>query len=297
MKRLAYLLAYPFLWGISKLPYALFYKVSDVAFFLVYFVIGYRKKVVKQNLELAFPEKSEDEILQIRKDFYKHFCDLFLEMAKTISISKEELIERFVLKNPEEIKRIEALKKSYVIMMGHYNSYEWVTSIQLQGVKYNAVGIYKKIKNPYFDKMIRESRGKFGVEMVDKDEVLRRMIYDKRQGSLANYGMIADQAPKGGKSKYWRDFMGHRVPVFIGSEVAAKKLDLNVVYLKIEKVKRGFYEAEVIPITENPKSIPDYGITDIYFDLLEKQIRENPQNYLWSHKRWKHLGREEELKS
>ncbi len=294
MKRLAYLLAYPMLWGISKLPYKLFYAFSDFAFFLIYYLVGYRKKVVKENLQFAFPEKSEEEILLIRKKFYHHFCDLFLEMAKTISISAEELKKRFVLKNPQKLQEIEALNKSYILMMGHYNSYEWVTALQLQGMTYKAFGIYKRIKNPYFDKMIRDSRGKFGVEMLDKDEVIRQMISDKRGGVLASYGMIADQAPKGGKTKYWRDFMGRRVPVFIGSEVAAKKLDFTVTYLKIEKVKRGFYEAELIPITENPQNLTDYQITDAYFDLLEKQIRRQPENYLWTHKRWKHVGKENE---
>ena len=292
MKRIVYLLAYPILWGISKLPYKLFYAFSDFAFFLIFYVVRYRRKVVKENLQLAFPEKSEKEINQIRKKFYQHFCDLFLEMAKTISISAEELKKRFVLKNPEKLQRIETLNKSYVIMTGHYNSYEWSIAIGLQGMTYKAYGVYKKIKNPYFDKMIRGSRGKFSVEMLDKDKVLRQMIRDKRRGVLANYGMISDQAPKGGNSKYWRDFMGHRVPVFIGSEVAAKKLDLNVVYLKIEKTKRGFYEAEILSLCENPQNVPDFEITDAYFEQLEKQIRQQPEYYLWSHKRWKHMGME-----
>ena len=292
MKRLAYLLVFPILWGISKLPYKLFYAFSDFAFFLIYYVVRYRKKVVKNNLLLAFPEKSEKEIHQIRKKFYRHFCDLFLEMAKTFSISEAELKKRFVLKNPEELKRLETLDKSYVIMLAHYNSYEWSTALNLQGMTYKAYGIYKKIKNPYFDKLIRDSRGKFNVEMLDKDDVIRQMIRDKNSDILSSYGMIADQAPKGGRSKYWRDFMGHRVPVFIGSEVAAKKLDFTVTYLKIEKVKRGYYETEFIPITENPKTKPDYEITDKYIELLEKQIRKNPEFYLWTHKRFKHMGME-----
>lgn len=295
MKRLAYLLTYPILWGISKLPHKLFYGVSDLAFFLVFYVVGYRKKVVEKNLRLAFPEITTEEIHLIRKKFYRHFCDLFLEMAKTISISEEELVQRFVVKNPEEIKRIEALGKSYITMFGHYNSYEWSTAVQLQGMTYKGYGIYKKIKNPYFDKMVRDTRGKFHVEMLDKDEVLRQMIRDKRGHVLANYGMVADQAPKGGRSKYWRDFMGHRVPVFLGSEIAAKKLDFNVIYLKIEKVKRGYYEAELVSLSENPKSVPDYEITDAYFDKLEEQIRAKPEFYLWTHKRWKHMGMEEKI--
>lgn len=281
-------MTYPLLWGISKLPYRLFYGVSDVAFWWVYHVIGYRKKVVYTNLRQAFPEKSDREIKQIRKKFYHHFCDLFLEMAKTISITSEELKKRFVLKNPEEIKRLEAKGKSYIIMLGHYNSYEWITALKLQGASFKAYGVYKRLKNRSFDKMIHDSRGRFGSHMLDKNDVIRQMIRNQREGIKAVYGMIADQAPKGGRSKYWRPFLGREVPVFIGSEVAAKKLDFAVTYLKIEKVRRGYYQAELIPLTNTPKEFPDYQLTDRYFEMLQTQIRKEPANYLWTHKRWKH---------
>src|SRR5699024_6232743 len=173
MQRLLYLLAYPFLWGMSKLPFRLFYAVSDVVFLLVFYVVGYRKKVVLNNLKLAFPEKSTEELKVIRKKFYRHFCDVFLEMTKSITISEDELKARFLLKNPDELKRLEALDKSYVIMLGHYNSYEWVTALQLQGMQYKAYGIYKKLKNPYFEKLIKDSRGKFKTYMLSKDDVVR----------------------------------------------------------------------------------------------------------------------------
>lgn len=290
MQRFVFLIVYPFLWGISKLPFKLFYGLSDFAFVLIYYVVGYRKKVVDHNLKLAFPDKSEAERKKIRKEFYHHFCDLFLEMAKSLSISEKELKERFVLKNPEELQRMEALHKSYILMMGHYNSYEWSTALGLQGMAYRPYGIYKRIKNPFFDKMIRSGRGKFGVYMLDKNDVIRQMIRDKQKGILASYGMIGDQAPKGGKSKYWRPFFGHTVPVFVGSEVAAKKLDITVAYLKIEKVKRGYYEAKIIVLTENPQTVADYKITDRYIDLLESQIKNQPENYLWTHKRFKHMN-------
>ncbi len=292
MQRLPFLLAYPLLWLVAKLPYRLFYGFSDLVFGLVYYVVGYRKKVVLHNLQKAFPKKSLPELKIIRKKFYHHFCDIFLEMVKTLSISKEELTERFVLKNPEEMQRLEALGKSYIIMLAHYNSYEWVTSLQLQGMTYKAYGIYKKLKNPYFDKLIHDSRGKFETYMLDKDEVVREMIKNKRDGVLSSYGMIADQSPKLSSSLYWHPFFGHRVPVFIGSEKMAKKMDFSVTYLKIEKVKRGYYEAEFVPLTDEPKKLPDYEITNRYLALLEAQIQNRPEYYLWTHKRWKHEGKE-----
>ncbi len=295
MQKLVFWMVYPLLWSISKLPYRLFYGLSDFVFLWVYYVVRYRKKIVYKNLKLAFPDKPEQEIRRIRKDFFHHFCDIFLEMAKTISISEEELKARFVLKNPEEMKRIEALGKSYIILLGHYNSYEWVTALTLQGMQYKAYGIYKRIRNRSFDKLIHDSRARFGTDMLDKNDVIRQMIRDKQSGTRAAYGMIADQAPKQGKTKYWRDFFGHRVPVFIGSEVAAKKLDLAVTYLSIEKIKRGYYEAEFVPITDNPGAVEDYGITDTYIELLEDQICRHPAYYLWTHKRFKHIGLENEI--
>lgn len=288
MQRLLYLLVYPLLWGISKLPYRTFYLFSDGVFFMIYYIVEYRKKVVLENLQLAFPEKSMDDIKHIRKKFYHHFCDIFLEMIKTISMSEEELKQRFVLKNPGELKRLEAQGKSYVIMLGHYNSYEWLTSLKLQGMTYKAFGIYKKIKNPYFDKLIRNLRGKFDTEMIDKNDIPRKMIENRNNNVLASYGMIADQSPKLRSSNYWLSFFKHQVPVFIGSEKMAKRLDLAVTYLKIEKSKRGFYEAELIALSDEPQRVEDYKITDHYFELLENQIRKNPANYLWTHKRWKH---------
>ncbi|WP_372920412.1 lysophospholipid acyltransferase family protein, partial [Salegentibacter sp.] len=161
MQRLVFWLTYPLLWFISILPFRLFYLVSDVVFVLVYYIIGYRRKTVKENLDLVFPEKSREEKNRITLKFYRHMCDIFLEMIKSISISDEELKKRFVFTNPEEFKRIKKLDKSLIAMCGHYASYEWMIALQLHGVDYKAFGIYKKVKNPYFDKMARDIRGKF----------------------------------------------------------------------------------------------------------------------------------------
>lgn len=289
MQRLVYYLTIPFLWVVSLLPFSVFYIFSDVICFLVYRIIGYRKKTVTTNLQYAFPEKTRDEILAIRHDFYHHFCDLFLEMIKTGRMSKEQLQQRFKLKNPEELKRIQGLNKGNLLMMAHYASYEWVVALPYQGLTFKSYGIYKKVKNKYFDHLIKSSRGKHGTVMIDKNRIQRQMIKNTRAGKAASYGMIADQAPKGGRTKYWRSFMGHEVPVFIGSEVMAKKLDLAVTYLKITKPKRGYYEVEIIPLADNPKEFADYEITDRYFELLEAQIEQEPAHYLWSHRRWKHV--------
>lgn len=292
MQRLIYLLAYPFLWIISILPFPLFYFFSNVVSFLLFRVIGYRRKVIQQNLTLAFPEKSSEEIRKIRRKFHRHFCDIFLEMVKTLTISDKELQKRFIYKNPEELHRLESLDKSYMIMIGHYASYEWVIALHFFGLTYKGYGVYKPIKNKYFNQLIKKIRGRFSTTMLSAKMVPKEVVHNKKNNVLSSYGMIADQSPKLSQARYWRKFMGIRVPVFVGSEVLASRYDLAMTYLHIEKVKRGHYEATFIPLTDNPRQLPDYQITDRYFELLEEQIRKQPAYYLWTHKRWKHAGKE-----
>lgn len=291
MHRLVFWLTYPLLWFISILPFRLFYFVSDVVFVLVYYIIGYRRKTVKENLDLVFPEKSREEKNRITLKFYRHMCDIFLEMIKSISISDEELKKRFVFTNPEEFKRIKKLDKSLIAMCGHYASYEWMIALQLHGVDYKAFGIYKKVKNPYFDKMARDIRGKFNGELIPTVEATSKITALEKAGQRGVYAMISDQSPKRYKKTHWIDFMGIKVPVFVGSEVLARKLDMAVVYLHVEKVKRGHYAATLINISDNPREEPEFAITKEYIRLLERQIREKPEYYLWTHKRWKHRNR------
>lgn len=218
-------------------------------------------------------------------------CDMFLEMIKSISISNEELMKRFVLTNPEEYERIKELDKSIVAMCGHYASYEWLNALQLQGVDYTAYGIYKKVKNPYFDQLAKDIRGKFKGYLIPTIEASKKITALEKAGKRGIYAMVADQSPKRYKKTHWIEFMGIKAPVFIGSEILARKLDLAVIYLKVEKVKRGHYSATLVNITDNPQEEPEFSITKKYIRLLENQIKKDPQFYLWTHKRWKHRNR------
>ncbi|MGB8704825.1 MAG: lysophospholipid acyltransferase family protein [Gillisia sp.] len=290
MQLLVFWLVYPLLWLISRLPFRLFYTVSDILFFIVYRVIGYRKKTVTANLKLAFPEKSSEEIQKIRNRFYRHMCDMFLEMIKSISISEKELRRRFVFTNLEEIERLQQLEKSVILICGHYASYEWANAIQLYPHKYKSFGIYKKIRNPYFDRLIKKIRERFNADIIPNTKAPATMLKYQRVGILGIYAMIADQSPKINQAKYRTTFMDHLVPVFVGSEKLAVRLDMAVVYLHVEKTGRGFYKATFKTITDTPKTEPEFSITRRYFDLLEEQIKEKPEYYLWTHKRWKHMN-------
>ncbi|MGY5846865.1 lysophospholipid acyltransferase family protein [Salegentibacter sp. HM20] len=292
MQALVFRLIYPILWAISKLPFPFFYRLSDAVYFLVYYITGYRKKVVVDNLKLAFPEKSTSELKKIRKKFYRHMCDMFLEMIKSISISEEEMVKRFQLENPEEYQRLKNLNKNLIIMCGHYASYEWMNALQLQGVEHQAYGVYKKIKNPHFDKMAREIRGRYDGVLIPTSMARKFIAKNEEKDQLSAYAMISDQSPKRFTRAHWAKFMGIRVPVFMGSELLAREHDIAVVYLKVDKIKRGHYKASLIPISEAPQQEESFYITRKFIDLLEKQIREKPELYLWTHKRWKHMNRE-----
>jgi KDO2-lipid IV(A) lauroyltransferase len=184
-------------------------------------------------------------------------------------------------------QEFEAKQKSIAIMCAHYASYEWLMSMNYN-VKFKGIGIYKKIANPYFDKMVKKIRSKFKAELVDTKKTIDLMTEYQEKSILAVYGFASDQSPKLNKYTHYDTFMGVSVPVHTGAENLAKKMDLNVIFVKIKKPKRGFYEATFVDFASNPQEIPDYQITHDYLRLVEQQIIEAPEFYLWTHKRWKH---------
>lgn len=288
MKYIIYLLLYPILWGISILPFQLLYLFSDFVYVIIYRIIGYRKKTVRGNIALTLPHLSDKERLVIEKKFYHHLCDMFLEMIKTMTISKEEICKRYIFKNFEVYKELENQNKSIAIMCAHYASYEWVVSMNYY-TTFQGYGIYKQIKNIHFDKLVHSIRSKFNATLITTKETIPTIITNNKNSKLCTYGFASDQSPKENSAFHWTKFMGIEVPVHTGAEMLAKKYNMNVVFLRTKKVKRGYYEATLEVISENAKEIPNYGITDQFLKLVEKQIYEAPEYYLWTHKRWKHM--------
>jgi KDO2-lipid IV(A) lauroyltransferase len=287
MRFIVYLIAYPFLWCISMLPFRLLYLFSDFVYLIVYYLIGYRKKTVRENLALALPNLSAEERLVIEKKSFRHLCDMFLEMIKTMTISTKEINKRFVFTNLEVYKNLEAQKKSIAMMLAHYASYEWVISMNAY-VNFSAFAIYKKIANPYFDKLVRDIRSRFKANLITTKETIPTIIKNNRNKELSIYGFASDQSPRISSAFHWQKFMGIEVPVHTGAEMLSKKYDMNVIFLKVKKVKRGYYEARFEVLSENAKEVPNYEITDKFLKLVEQQILEAPEYYLWTHKRWKH---------
>ena len=289
MQFLVYILVYPLLWLISILPFRLFYFFSDFVFFVLFYVVGYRKRVVSENLARAFPGKSKKELKKIKKEFYRHMCDMFLEMVKTLNLSKEELKERYKIINIEVLQEI-VKDKSVLIVCSHYANWEWNVSIN-NYVNAKGYAVYQKIGNSYFDDLIKKIRAKWNTTLITQQETVKTVYRNVQNGVNSAYGMVSDQSPQVKRAQYWSEFMGVKVPIFNGPESMARKLDLAVVFLKVSKVKRGYYQAEFIPITTSGKQTKKHQITDQFLRLTEDQIREKPEYYLWTHKRWKHRNK------
>ena len=287
MQLLAYIILYPLLWLISILPFRILYVVSDSVYVLIYYIIGYRKKVVASNLRLAFPEKSDQELALIRKKFYHHLCDMILEAIKSITISEAEMKKRYVFTNVEEVHKLEKLNKSIILFMGHYASWEWVFILQAH-VNHKGYAVYKRLSNKYFDALVKRIRAKYDSQLITTKETIPTLIKAKRNNELTFNGFVFDQSPKANKAIHWQNFMGVKAPVHVGAEVLAKRLDMASMFLKVKKVKRGYYEATFMDVITNTKDLKDYVITDAALKRVEEQIYEAPEYYLWTHKRWKH---------
>ena len=287
MQLLAFVVIYPILWVTSMLPFRLLYCVSDGLYFILYRLVGYRKKTVSENLKLVFPEKSEAERKRIEKKFYHHLCDMILEAIKSMNIHKEDMKKRFKFTNIEIIKDFEKRNKSITLMCAHYGSWEWIFILQAY-TSHKTFAIYKRLNNKYFDRMIRKIRARYDSYLITTKETASVLTKNKKKGLLTINGFAADQSPKKNKAYHWSKFMGIDVPVHTGAEMLSKKLDLPVVFLSVKRVKRGFYETTFKTLTEAPNSFEDYKITDQFIALVENQIYEAPEYYLWTHKRWKH---------
>ncbi|WP_318345007.1 lysophospholipid acyltransferase family protein [Flagellimonas baculiformis] len=290
MQLAIYILVYPLLWLVSRLPFPILYAISDGVYALLYYVIGYRKKVVRTNLELVFPEKSKEERLRIEKKFYHHMCDMFLEMIKTMGISNRQLQERFTFTNLEVLHRLEAQNKSVMLMFPHYASWEWVIALD-KHIASKGYAIYQKIGNKYFDKLVRDIREKFGTTLITTKDTRDIVAWNKKEGRLSMYGILSDQSPMLKKALLWTPFMGITVPAHTGAEMLCRKLDLPAVYLKVSKEKRGHYRGTFKLITEQPEEMEEFELTKSFLKLVEESIREAPEYYFWTHKRWKHRNK------
>jgi KDO2-lipid IV(A) lauroyltransferase len=261
--------------------------VGDVIFIIIYYLIGYRRKVVLSNLAIALPDKKERELKSISKKSYRHFVDIFMEMIKAFTISKPEMDLRFRFANPELLAELAQNGKSIALVGGHYGNWEWVFNINAH-VPHCCIAAFTPVSNTYFNRSIKRSREKFGTLLVPTKELISTMEDHNKRGILSMYGLLSDQSPSLRKTFYWSEFFGVKVPVHTGAEMLAKKFDLNVVMMETRKLKRGYYETTFSLITDHAREIPDYDITDNFLRRVEQLVQSDPQYYLWTHKRFKH---------
>lgn len=286
MSKFFFSIFYAFLWVLTLLPLRVLYILSDLIFILVFWVFRYRRKVVWDNLSKAFPEKSDKEKRQISRKFFSHLCDYFFETIKMIHMSEKEIQKR-VGYNDDYLAIRAKEGKNIVGMLGHSANWEWLTSIALKDDYQWAVPYHPLRNSPHFDKFMFNLRSRFGPEPVPMKRTYKRLMEISRSGKLFVAGMIADQSPPNPKNRHWLTFMNQDTAVMEGSERIAQKTNASVVYCKMLKVKRGYYKVEIIPITDNIGEEEDFFVTKRYFELLEEHIKEQPEYWLWSHRRWK----------
>lgn len=256
----------------------------------MYYVLGYRKKVVLENLKLSFPEKSPEEIIEISKKFFKHFTDLLMESVKAFTISEKQILKRYKYKNPELINDYAKEGRSIALVGAHQANWEWSFSLPLV-LNIKCFGAYTKLNNKYFEKTIRESRDKFGGKGYKSADLIKGMQKNFTNKIQGLYLLLSDQSPQLHKTYYWSDFFNIKVPVHTGAEMLSKRFNLVVINYVAKKVKRGYYEIEFQLITDAPKDFENYQITDKYTKLTEENIQQQPEFYLWSHKRFKHRNK------
>ena len=290
MALLIYLLAYPILWLISKLPFRLLYILSDGTYILLYHIIRYRRKTVRSNLNQALNSYDKKKLLKIEKNFYRHLCDVFLEMIKTISITEKQLNRRFQFTNIDLVHSLENNNKSILLFCSHYANWEW-TIIMGKHINFKGYALYKRIKNRYFDSMMHQIRSRFDATLIDSKYAIRRINENEKNNRRGIYAFISDQAPPPSRTYYWESFLGKKAPVHTSAESLAKKFDFIPLYLNIEKNKRGYYQATFVELLDNHqqiKDIKDFDLTKNFLKKLEEQIYKAPEYYFWTHKRWKY---------
>lgn len=279
----------------SLLPFSLLYILSDILYGLVYWVIGYRKKVVRVNLKNAFPNYTDQQRLAIERKFYHFFCDYIVETIKLLSITDEEMDKRMKFTNVEPFVELMKEGNSYLAYLGHYGNWEWIPSItrHFKGTDAKLGQIYKQLSNKAVDDIFLKIRSRFGSFGIEKKQTLREIIKRKRANEVLMIGFMSDQIPSLPNIHYWSNFLGQHSAMFTGVERIAKQTGYQVVYFDVRRLKRGYYECRVELLSDNPKSEPEFAITEKYTRLMEQTILRAPECWLWTHKRWKYKNQEE----
>lgn len=286
LKIFSIILYYVVLKPLSLLPYSVGNAFSWCIYVALFYVVGYRKKVVDINLAKSFPEKSEAERKTITKNFYKHLADVLMDGIRAFSITKDELREHLKCKNPEVLRKYYDAGRDVVIAVGHYNSWElFLTGLNLY-IRHRAVVIYQPLTDKFLDEVLREKRSEYNTYMLPRNGV--KEFYNSPRKQLSAVVYAIDQSPPRPERAWWTTFLNQETGVNFGTEKMATDFNHPVVYVRITKEKRGYYQMEFVEVTDQPQRAQYGEITKRVTQLLEEDIRHKPEYWLWSHKRWKH---------
>lgn len=287
LKAVFYYITLPFIYLLSLLPFPILYLVSDFFFLLLYYVVGYRKGLVLQNLRNAFPQKTERELRSIRKKFYGYLCDLFLETFKTLTISPEAMLRHCSMPPASQavFDKYANEGKSIILVMGHQGNWEWAGNTFSLTSKAQLYVIYHPLSNPYMNGLIYKMRTRFKTRLIAMKDTFKEMLSHRKE--LTATAFIADQTPHPDNA-YWTTFLNQDTPVFLGTERIANKLKYPIVYAQVKKIKRGYYEIQAETLIDDPTVTTEGEITERHTQRLEQDIIRQPETWLWSHRRWKH---------
>ena len=299
MMRLVYLLVFGLLYLLSFLPLRALYVISDGFYCMVYFLVGYRRRLVRRHLADCFPEKDEAERRKIERGFYHWFCDYLVETIKLFSMSERQIRRRMVFEGHEAINADFSKGQSVGLYLGHYCNWEWITSLPLwTSPEGKCAQIYHPLENVWFDRLFLRLRERFGAKCIPMAETLRRLVGYRKEGQPIVLGYISDQIPFWNNIHHWLDFLHHDTPVLTGAERLMRQLGESVYFADISRPRRGYYVCRFVKMADNASKTVEKGttnqwpLTDRYFQMLEECIRRQPECYLWTHNRWKRTHEE-----
>jgi KDO2-lipid IV(A) lauroyltransferase len=279
-------------WLLSKSPEFILYRFADFLYIILYYIIGYRKKVVFKNLRNSFPDKSDKEISNIAKKFFHHLSDTFIENIAIITMSKKRILKLVKIEDEDIAKKLYKKNKNIIGVTGHYCNWETCLVLPLLS-QHQVLGVYKPLNNRLFNKLFYNMRAKFGAIPVTMNDTYKTVLEYRKNNKLTFLGLIADQRPQKQAGNYWTSFLNQDTVVFLGPEKFAKKLNAAVIFVYLEKIKRGRYILKTKLLFEDVANCKDFEITETYLRFLEKMIIDKPEYWLWSHNRWKHKRKKE----
>jgi len=275
-----------FIFLIGIIPFFLIYPFADLMYFLLFYVFKYRKKVIFDNLSDSFPAMEQEELNQLLKLSYRNLTDIIVEGIKGFTMTNDQIKRRHKIINPEIVEPFYKQGKSVIALPTHYGNWEWgALSPGLFINDFNIVGFYKVLSNPFVDRFMRKNRARTGTSLVSIYKTAK--TFENLKDTPTAYIMAADQSPSNPRRSYWVDFLGRNTAFLHGPENYAREYDIPLIFVDIQRVKRGYYELTFSILADNPQELPKGEITKRYANKLESQIHQNPANWLWSHKRWK----------